>query len=76
MTNKSTHVVPNKEKGGWDIKQSGGERSSGHFDTKQDAVDRARQISKNQETELVIHNRDGKISGKDSHGNDPFPPKG
>ena len=21
---KSTHVVPNKDKGGWDIKQSGG----------------------------------------------------
>ena len=31
---KSTHVVPNKDKGGWDIKQSGGQRSSGHFDTK------------------------------------------
>jgi len=31
---KSTHAVPNKEKGGWNIKQSGGQRSSGHFDTK------------------------------------------
>lgn len=76
MATKSTHVVPNHDKGGWDIKQSDGQRSSGHFDTKQDAVDRAREISKNQETELVIHNRDGKIGGKDSHGNDPYPPKG
>ncbi|MBK9334112.1 MAG: DUF2188 domain-containing protein [Ignavibacteria bacterium] len=25
------------------------------------------------ESELVIHNRDGKISDKDSYGNDPFP---
>ncbi|SEH72366.1 conserved hypothetical protein [Bathymodiolus azoricus thioautotrophic gill symbiont] len=73
---KSTHVVPNKDKGGWDIKQSGGQRSSGHFDTKQNAVDRARDISRNQDSELVIHNKDGKISQKDSHGNDPFPPKG
>lgn len=73
---KSTHVVPNTDKGGWDIKQSGGERSSGHFDTKKEAEDRARQISKNQETELVIHNKDGKISRKDSHGNDDHPPKG
>ncbi|MCK4817740.1 DUF2188 domain-containing protein [bacterium] len=72
---KSTHVVP-KSSGGWDIKQSGGERSSGHFDRKQDAVDRARDISQNQETELVIHNKNGRISQKDSHGNDPFPPKG
>ncbi|DAB34193.1 MAG TPA: hypothetical protein CFH82_06600, partial [Sulfurospirillum sp. UBA12182] len=30
----------------------------------------------NQNTELTIHNKDGKISGKDSHGNDPFLPKG
>ncbi|RLL49812.1 DUF2188 domain-containing protein [Mariprofundus sp. EBB-1] len=72
----STHVVPNSDRGGWDIKQSGSSRSSGHFDTKQDAVDRAREISRNQETELVVHNKDGKISVKDSHGNDPFPPKG
>ncbi len=73
---KSTHVVPNKKKGGWDIKQSGGQKSSGHFDTKKDAIDRARTISQNQNTELTIHNKDGKISGKDSHGNDPYPPKG
>ncbi|MGF1716699.1 DUF2188 domain-containing protein [Photobacterium chitinilyticum] len=72
---KSTHVVPNSG-GGWDIQQSGGQRSSGHFDTKKEATDRARTISQNQQTELVIHNQDGKIAGKDSHGNDPYPPKG
>ena len=75
MPNRSTHVVPNSNSS-WDIKQSGGQRPSGHFDTKQDAIDRAREISRNQATELVIHNKDGKISGKDSHGNDPFPPTG
>lgn len=76
MANKSTHVVPNSDKGGWDIKQSGGQKSSGHFDTKKEAVDRAREISINQKTELTIHNQDGKIGKKDSHGNDPHPPKG
>lgn len=75
MSKKQTHVVPNSE-GGWDIKQSGGQRSSGHFDTKQEAVDRAREISRNQGNELVIHNKDGKISQKNSHGNDPYAPKG
>lgn len=73
---KSTHVVPNKEKGGWDIKQSGGQRSSGHFDTQREAIDRARQISQNQRTELYVHNRKGQIREKDSHGKDPFPPEG
>ena len=27
-------------------------------------------------SELVIHNKDGRISQKDSHGHDPHPPKG
>ncbi len=72
----STHVVPNADKSGWDIKRSGNERSSGHFDTKQEAIDRAREISRNANDELMIHNKDGKISQKDSHGNDSFPPRG
>jgi hypothetical protein len=72
---KTHHVVPNPE-GGWDVKRGGAERASGHFDKKQDAVDAAREISRNQGTELKIHNKDGKISNSDSHGNDPNPPKG
>ena len=75
MASKTTHVVPHKT-GGWDVKQGGAERASGHFDTKKEAVDRARVISNNQNTELVVHKKDGKIGGKDSHGNDPFPPPG
>jgi len=69
------HVVPNSD-GGWDVRRGGAARASGHFDKKREAVDRGREISRNAETELKIHNRDGKISGSDSHGNDPFPPKG
>ncbi len=38
------HVVPNAE-GGWDVRRGGASRSSGHFDTKQEAVQRAREIS-------------------------------
>jgi hypothetical protein len=46
------------------------------FDRKQDAVDRAREISQNQKSELVVHGQNGQIQYKDSHGNDPFPPRG
>lgn len=76
MKAKTTHMVPNSKKGGWDIKQGGASRSSGHFDNKDAAVDRARSISRNRGSELYIHNRNGRISRKDSHGNDPYPPKG
>ena len=70
------HVVPNKDKGGWDVRRGGAARASGHFDTKQQAVDAGRDISRNQGTEFRIHNKDGKISQTDSHGNDPRNIKG
>lgn len=74
MSRKTHHVVPDGG-GGWNVKRGGSSRASGNFDRKQDAVDRAREISRNQGSELIIHNRDGKISQCDSHGNDPCPPK-
>lgn len=75
MPNDNHHVVPNPN-GGWDIRRSGSDRSSGHFDRKQDAVDRGRQISRSQRTELVVHGKDGTVQRKDSHGSDTHPPKG
>jgi hypothetical protein len=71
---KSHHVVPSPG-GGWNVKRGGASRASEHCDTKREAVDRGRDISRNQGTELRIHNRDGKIANSDSHGNDPCPPK-
>lgn len=72
---KTHHVVP-KSAGGWDVKRGGGKRASSHHDTKADAIKAAREVSRNQKTELRIHNKDGKIAQSDSHGNDPFPPEG
>ncbi len=71
-----THrVLPNSD-GGWDLKKDGASRASQHFDNKKEAIVVARRVSKNQGTELVIHKQDGTIQRKDSHGNDPFPPRG
>lgn len=75
MARDTHHVVHNPD-GGWDVKRGGAERSSGHFDTKREAIDAGRIISQNQNTEFVIHGLDGKIQSSDSHGNDPFPPRG
>ena len=76
MGKKGSHHVVHNPDGGWDVKRGGSERSSGHFDRKQDAIGSGREISRNQGTEFYIHGQDGKIQSKDSHGNDPFPPKG
>lgn len=74
MPRKEHHVVPN-QKGGWDVKKEGAKKSSVHTDTKKDAVDKGRSISKNQGSEFIVHGKDGKIQKSDSHGNDPCPPK-
>lgn len=72
----SHHVVPAKN-GGWNVKKCGSSKASVHTTTKADAISKGRAISKNQGTEFVIHNKDGKIASKDSHGNDDsFPPRG
>jgi len=72
---KEHHVVPNP-KGGWDVKRENAKRASVHTDTKQDAVDQGRKISQNQGSELITHNKNGRISQSDSHGNDPKSSKG
>ena len=76
MPSRSIHVLPNSRRGGWDVKRGEGVRASSHHDTKQEAIDRAREISRRERRELIIHNQDGRISNRDSHGNDPFPPPG
>jgi hypothetical protein len=72
---KTHHVVPNSN-GGWDVKAGGTNRAIKHFETKQPAIDFGRSVSKNQDSEFFIHGLDGKIQSRDSHGNDPCPPKG
>ena len=72
---KDQHVVPNKDRGGWDVQGEGNKRSTQHFDTQKEAADRAREIAINQKSEVVTHRKDGTIRDKDSYGNDPNPPK-
>lgn len=55
------HVVKDPD-GGWNVKKPHSERSSSKHDTQQKAIDRAIDQAKNQgNTEVIIHDRDGKI---------------
>lgn len=74
MGRKEHHVVSNPD-GGWDVKRENAERASRHCETKDQAVEVAREIAKNQESELIIHRQDGTIQDSRSYGNDPCPPK-
>lgn len=73
---RDTHrVMPHKD-GGWQVKRDGGERASHRSETKAEAEKLGREISRNQETELQVHRKDGTIERSDSHGNDPRSSKG
>lgn len=70
---KNQHVVPHKT--GWAVEGEGASKATQVFTTQQKAIDRAREIAQNQQSEVVIHRRDGTIRDKDSYGNDPCPAK-
>lgn len=72
---KNQHVTPHPN-GGWQVKGAGNERATARTSTQAEAIRIAREISRNQESELVIHGKNGQIRDKDSHGHDPCPPKG
>ncbi len=73
---RDTHRVMPHPDGDWQVKRDGDERASHRTDTQREAIEIAREISRNQGTELQIHRPDGRIRESDSHGNDPCPPKG
>lgn len=77
MPRNERHVVPRDD--GWAVVKPNSEKASALTDTQQQAIDRARDILKNDGGgELVIHGTDGSIRDSDtiSPGNDPFPPRG
>lgn len=71
---KNQHVV--KHPDGWAVKGAGNSKATKVTKTQKDAADVARNIAKNQQSELLIHGRNGQIREKDSHGNDPRNIKG
>lgn len=75
MAEKNQHVTPHPD-GGWQVKGAGNQRATVRTETQKEAYEIAREIAKNQGSEVIIHGRDGKIREKNSYGNDPYPPKG
>jgi hypothetical protein len=57
------------------VRKGGSIHATKRFETKKEAIDFGRKISKAQGAELYVHGRDGMIRSKDSYGNDPNPPK-
>ena len=74
------YVVPNEDRGGWDVVKEDHERASAHKDTQAEAIKRAKEIVNNSGKgtgEVRVQGRDGKfrdgISGH--HNESPAPDK-
>lgn len=74
MKKKNIHTVFNKERKMQETKKEGQENPITSSHTKQKALEKSIKEAKKEKVEHVIHNKDGKISDKDSYGNDPHPP--
>jgi len=75
MTRKNVHTVYDKERSMWETKIEKQEKPIVSSHTKDAAMEKSVRLAKSLEVEHVIHNKDGKISDKDSYGPDPIPPE-
>ena len=73
MTKRNQHVVPLGN--GWAVKGEGNSKFTAITENKREATVIARNIAKNNKSEIVIHGKDGKIQEKDSYDNNPVLPK-
>jgi len=64
------------EAGQWKNKVEGNSQASSVHETKDDALAAGRRMAQDHGGEHIIKNMDGTIGEKQSHGNDPYPPKG
>ena len=73
MTGKNQHVVPYKND--WAVRGENNSRVTSVTNTQAQAINVARDIARNNRSEVVIHDQRGRIRDKDSYGRDPNPPK-
>jgi hypothetical protein len=74
MPKKNIHTVFNSDRKMWETKKEGQEKPLSSSHKKETAMEKSVVEAKKTEVEHVIHNKDGKISDKDSYGKDPNPP--
>lgn len=71
---KPVHVVPDGER--WAVRREQARRASSLHDTQAAAEQAGRDLARRDQTEFLLHGRNGQIRERDSYGNDPYPPKG
>jgi len=73
---KSNQHVTRRSDGTWQVLGEGNSKATVVTRTQKESIEIARKIAINKQSEVVIHNKEGKIREKNSYGNDSFPPRG
>jgi len=71
---KNQHVVPKGNQ--WAVKGAENSKATKVVETQNEAIKIAREIAINQQSELIVHGKNGQIREKNSYGNDPIKTKG
>lgn len=71
---KPVHVVPDGAR--WAVRREGSQRASSLHETQAAAERAGRDLAQGDETEFLLHGRNGQIRERDSYGHDPYPPRG
>lgn len=74
VTKKNQHVVKREE--AWAVRGEGNSKDTSKHNTQSEAFGVARDIAKNQGSEVLIHGKNGRIRERNTYGKDPYPPKG
>jgi hypothetical protein len=61
MTKQRIYHVLTRIGGGWSVRKEGASRATGTYDSKDQAIKRAREAARSAGGDVVIHNRDGLI---------------
>ncbi|XDZ64977.1 DUF2188 domain-containing protein [Alphaproteobacteria bacterium LSUCC0684] len=75
MPNKDNYWVT-REGIAWKVKREGAERASSLHPTQAEAWIEAKRLARLSKGEAILQGENGKIRGRNSYGNDPYPPKG
>ena len=72
----SVHVVPSKtQPGKFVAREAGSEKPFTRPASQDKTIERATPVARQNQSELVIHRRNGQIRDSDSYGSDPNPPR-
>jgi Uncharacterized protein conserved in bacteria (DUF2188) len=59
MPGKNLHVIPHEKK--WAVKDEGSERIRSVYESKQDAIDAARDLARSRNASFLVYGRDGQL---------------